>query len=87
MSHKPTPADLARYDQAHASTTQYLDVLVSALRDLIEQGIPRPVAVVGLAMEILEPGPDADSRIRFDQGDLAQLLAVAVDRLEPGWPT
>jgi hypothetical protein len=86
MSDKPTPADLADYDQVHANTTQYLGVLVETLRDVIDQGIPRHEAVLALYGQILDPAPDTDPRGRFDHADVAQMLAVAVDRLEPGWP-
>jgi hypothetical protein len=86
MSTEPTPAALAEYDQVHANTTAYLGVLVGTLRDLVAQGIARPDAVVALYGQLLDPHPDTDPAGRFDHDQVTQLLAIAVDRLEPGWP-
>jgi hypothetical protein len=87
MSTTPTPADLADYDQVHANTTAYLDALVKTLRALVEQGIPRHLAVTALAVRLLDPPSDSPPNGRFTHADVTQFLAIAVDHLERGWPT
>lgn len=72
MSYRPTPSQLAHWDQAHTEASGLLDGLIKAHRaELAESGERREVCMGGLASFLGQSDP----------GTLACVLAVAVDRL------
>lgn len=85
MSDDITPAELADYDQIHAETLSYLDAIIRAMRDALAEDKPRPLVVAAMAAQFAHPHANTVAAARFTPSDIANLLAVAVDRLEPGW--
>lgn len=67
-----TAAHIAAFDQSHAEISGILDALVESYRDLLDTKGHRPeICLGGLAQALM----------RVDHSILAQVLAVAVERL------
>lgn len=71
MTPEPTPGQLADFDQSHAQGSEIIDNLIEAHREEIAD-YNRAISIAGLATYL-----ERESDLR----SLAQLLAIAVDRL------
>lgn len=70
---RPSPAELARFDQSWAEVNRRLDDLIAAHRDaLAAEAGAREVDVVGLGVFLHQ---------NTDHEAASELLAVAIDRL------
>jgi hypothetical protein len=76
--YRPPAHDLARFDQAYAEAREHLDAHIGAHREHLAEGADtRELCIAGLAQWLL-----ANS----DLPSLAQILAVAVNRLAEAQP-
>lgn len=74
MSDDPTPGQLADFDQSHAQGSEIIDNLIIAHRgELAEHS--RAISIAGLAAYLEQ---------QSNLASVAQLLAIAVDRLADG---
>lgn len=71
MTDQPTPGQLANFDQSHAQASEIIDNLIGAHREELAEH-NRAISLAGLATYL-----ERESDLR----SIAQLLAVAVDRL------
>lgn len=69
----PDPAYIARFDQGYAEASEHIDLQIAAYRGVIEKyGAPREIALASMAQAMT---------LGWDAPELAQVLAVAIDRL------
>lgn len=71
MTHVPTAGDLARYDQAHAASSQLLDALIETHAEAITEDGQRELRTAALAHFL---------RHHVTRTTCAELLATAIDR-------
>lgn len=69
----PTPQQMAEFDQITAQVRDVVDALVRQLSDAVAQGVPRAVALGGLANQLAEG---------VSHEHVASIAVIAIDRLE-----
>lgn len=77
--YKPTPAQLADFDQRHAGMVKLLNVLVNAHREAVaNSGEGRPLCISGLALYLMQETEEVE---RGGLEGLASFCAVAIDHI------